>query len=1128
MKDFGKRLLSWLIVLSMVLSMAPALDLSNFAVTTKAAENPAKDTLTAIENLRADFAGKTGTVSAICPVCSGEEVVEWTPLTGATAQLANPNGHYYLSGDVTFTAAGTTYNANNNKLCLNLNGNDITAGGIALNISYGNTVNVMDSAETDGIVTGTAAAFQGGAINIGNANAKVNIYGGTFKKAAGAAGSVVCIRNNGGEVNMYGGTIDASDASNSACASTINVMSAANVKTTFNLYGGLVKCGTMTAGGVNYRANIMLGYSNQSGATFNMEGGTVVGGNYTGAAGGGGATFAVVMGNTLKISGGTVYGGTSNSSGANIFSINNGAGNLEISGGTIVGEIYTRNAVDVKLSGDPQIVTSLEVDGKTVTATRGFDVSAAKLIDISELTADAKITVTGAKGVAFTAAHANAANVANAFTCTTAGTKVVAENNQLKIVDKTIDPDEFNPGEFDGQAYCQACMAQGINQNPVAWTALNKNSDTSALEGTAAAIGHFYLTEDMDKQIKAKASGRQHIHLNLNGCDVTTTDKMAIDPSYGYMSIMDTEGGAVVTGKGASGGSAVHVNYDGATVYLYGGTFKKDAAATNASVVGIGARGGIVHMYDGATIDATGTTTTAWAGTINIMGNGVGTFNMHGGTIKCGDMDNFNTNYQGNIHLGYGNYNGGATFNMEGGTVIGGQCVNASNQGGAGAFAVANNNTLNISGGTVYGGQSTATGGNIYIRAGEGTVDISGGTVVGDVCIAGEGTIKLSKNAKIVKELTIGDKTVTANRAGLQLAAGIVMDITGLTAGAEVYVAGDVDVALTTGTGVISGIKAYEDNKYVEDVEGVAYLRRAAASVVNAEGTTYYPTAAEALQNAEGGYIELHANAELELSDNAYVDAQGHNVTVTGTGTLYAMDSANDEYDAEAVGTWTVSGVDVATDVINPVNGNRYIVISENGAYSAHRVEMYLTHASLRTSQAGIYYKAAYKCDNTLAARVGGYGVALNLNEIPTQDNILAAKTQISVMGEAFAPNAEHTVNSTSTAVFGIFKAVEGRTNAAYGKMGIKATPYFVVDFNGDGAYDADAKESFVVGYVDDEVYQENAGVIYTEQSLFTAMKAIDTNWDKYEADHDQIQKFYSDWADWGMSEWADEFENIA
>ena len=57
---------------------------------------------------------------------------------------------------------------------------------------------------------------------------------------------------------------------------------------------------------------------------------------------------------------------------------------------------------------------------------------------------------------------------------------------------------------------------------------------------------------------------------------------------------------------------------------------------------------------------------------------------------------------------------------------------------------------------------------------------------------------------------------------------------------------------------------------------------------------------------AEVAYTTLTANQELALKgDTLWVDLAGYDLTLTGSGTVYAFDSANDTYDAQKCGKIT-------------------------------------------------------------------------------------------------------------------------------------------------------------------------------------------------------------------------------
>ena len=134
-------------------------------------------------------------------------------------------------------------------------------------------------------------------------------------------------------------------------------------------------------------------------------------------------------------------------------------------------------------------------------------------------------------------------------------------------------------------------------------------------------------------------------------------------------------------------------------------------------------------------------------------------------------------------------------------------------------------------------------------------------------------------------------------------------------------------------------------------------------------------------------YITLSEDTTLSLNGECVtIDLAGYDLTVTGQGSILLTDSSNDTYDAAACGSLVCSeAVQVAPQATAP-NGNRYVTIKKDGAFSAHRLELELTHVTLRTAGAGLYYRATYHCDAAVEAAVTGYGVVLSLQDMPGAD----------------------------------------------------------------------------------------------------------------------------------------------
>ena len=240
----------------------------------------------------------------------------------------------------------------------------------------------------------------------------------------------------------------------------------------------------------------------------------------------------------------------------------------------------------------------------------------------------------------------------------------------------------------------------------------------------------------------------------------------------------------------------------------------------------------------------------------------------------------------------------------------------------------------------------------------------------------------------------------------------------------------------------------------------------------------------------DGSYIKLLKNDtvfNLAADQTACIDVNGKKTTISGSGTLQGADSANDAYKT-SVGAATVADtVTIAPDAA--VNGNRYIAIADNGRATFHRLNMRLTTVSLRTASCGIYYKAKYECDDTLAAKVDSYGVVFSVKNMPGAD----FKTELADNNRytTLTPDAsfgDGTV-ATSGSIFNIMKTAYdaggdvAQSNAARGEMPIYANAYVVVSGKTFVADTANANKK-----VTDEGF--NKGVAY---SMLDVLKLIDT-----------------------------------
>lgn len=338
-----------------------------------------------------------------------------------------------------------------------------------------------------------------------------------------------------------------------------------------------------------------------------------------------------------------------------------------------------------------------------------------------------------------------------------------------------------------------------------------------------------------------------------------------------------------------------------------------------------------------------------------------------------------------------------------------------------------------------------------------------------------------------------------------------------------------------TAAGVFSG-KLYVQDVPVVPVKGDLLLAQVA--VVDASGETFHTSATDALTaygNKQNAYLKLYACSELNLSGNTYLDINGREATATGTGKLYLMDSATDDYVGN-VALHTANTLEIVRDVVNPVTGYRYINvtvptgIAETVDYKSYRLDMKLSSVTLRAGKTsegmGLYYKATISCPEALTNYIGTYGVVLSLADMPganfmTERNANGALengfTSIETRLPVSAANG-YTVTLNSGSVFGIMKAdaAMADANVIRGEMPIFANAYLYIDFNGDGSFDAD---EFLMSDTDTDTANDIAW------SLFNVMDAIDNRWSDFTAAQQKVTSFYSFWHEYGMKQWT--FDNI-
>lgn len=270
-------------------------------------------------------------------------------------------------------------------------------------------------------------------------------------------------------------------------------------------------------------------------------------------------------------------------------------------------------------------------------------------------------------------------------------------------------------------------------------------------------------------------------------------------------------------------------------------------------------------------------------------------------------------------------------------------------------------------------------------------------------------------------------------------------------------------------------------------------------------------------ESGDYAYIKLLADTDLTMNgEELLVDLAGYQLTVSGTGSIGVFDTANDTYDETACGGVVNNGEVAIAENMEAPNGNKYVTVIQDGKITAHRITIDLSHVTLRTERAGLYYRATYYCDPVLAENVKRFGVVVSVHNMPGSDfaaeSVVGNNNRWTVAELPFKSGI--TVNSGS--VFNIFgESNSVQKNDSTGKIKIYANAY--VDF-GSGAIVADT---------------ENAGKCATDASftgvalsLYDVLKKLDDTYEKYStATQLQLDKFYAQWKEKGMGDWG--FTNI-
>ena len=431
---------------------------------------------------------------------------------------------------------------------------------------------------------------------------------------------------------------------------------------------------------------------------------------------------------------------------------------------------------------------------------------------------------------------------------------------------------------------------------------------------------------------------------------------------------------------------------NGGNVFVTGENGNGKLTVYDQSVIqwGEAVNGGNVYLnngnvYFGGTVDATHNTGSQIVNG-QATGNGgnvyvaAGHGNAQGDALIAGGGSANTTADGGNIYIA-----ANASFTLKGRSIVrNGKDLPAGQQAGN----IYNAGLLNVFGeAKIYGGSTiTKTGERNIYCAGNGTVSVTDSVNDKDEYVVNQSVIRGGLMVNGGKLVLGGSPWIKSNAVGersLYLFNNTVVDATALAENADVEI---YDSAVSGEGRKIADVTA--DQTWIKDAFRLSEdstLAYVISREIDAEGNVSLwlrPAIAASVETETGVYdyqTTDEAIANCDASETIILDLKGQAVTLDIPGNLKLIDSANDDYTTQ---TGTFTGT-VSGEIYNQVdaNGNHYLVVENEGVYSAHRYDVVLTHVSLDAANDALGYKAEFFGDDVAKSQVVSIGFNLWVNE---------------------------------------------------------------------------------------------------------------------------------------------------
>ena len=1025
---------------------------------------------------------------------------------------ANNGGDIYITGATASTIDSTKFYGGYSTL----NGGSIMASSANLTIENSQFTGAIADKQGGNIYqTGGTVTIEGCDLNGGISNWEGSVYcgGGNIFALSSAVTTITDSTLRNGFAKVYGGNI-------------------ALAATTLTLNNSTITGGTAKLHGNNIGA--------QSASTVTINGGTIDGDIYIPAG------KPITLKGQVKI--GLRNNGLATGKDANI----------DASGLTAGSEIYVSGTGSVVAAGADlsyfkgAIRTTLAGGGTAaITGTAGTTGYCPHCNAVANWTAYTGQLTTGHYYMTANVGSEEAEKEVNTSYSYTGGADVVLDLNGKTIIDKTSRA--FTTSITGGATKLTLLDAAG-NGVVKSWGPGTNKGGVIFTNGELNIYGGTYVNRG------GNYAGGGGVLWNNGSGDTTiyggffdaskyqnTTDGLGGVIGCASNTALEIKAGHFVGAKGVSSGGILYVSSE-ADVTISGGTF----------VNGVAANAGNFYFYDGTyneiqvenAVIRGGSATTS-AGNIRPGGGNPNLFK------NCYIADG-TAGYGGNISVAATN----AVFED---CVIFGGHASSEAYGGGNIYTAGLSGVLKLDGCLITGGTAVNNGGNIMFNHGNhqilgGEISYGKGRIGGNIYAhagnhANGGSVTIQKNTSGEVPQIFGG---SANYGGNLSVVGKTNLTDAVIYGGEAIAGKDIQLTdvnkedalepkLTVGNGVVGGrtgaisvvaptgeavygtalhytVSAglHQDAKFILEnsdqpsimaKDGV--LQVAGAKGVDANGNTVwyadYSEAANAIA-AQGGIVKLYANADLNLTQDTYVDLNGYTATVTGTGKLLGMDTTGDNYNLPK-GKVTFEGTSPVADksIVYAPNGNKYVALVEGNEVSFHRLGADLTTVTINIDKNGVYFKGKFAADEKLKGMIDTYGIAVSLEGMPTNNNL--ANTHKSQFNGAEMANGQ---TASGVIITNILKdGLDAGVNAERGQKKIYASTYVALN---DGA-------TVLMGDQADTVEDDVAWSLY---DAFTRLDALidedPSNFRRYTSD---MRAYYEKWQEKGIANWVGENSNF-